>query len=121
MNIFKQFEIDKLPNHKNLLNIQWNGVNHSYVRVLIPRNSIIDTKIHNVQTYKDKYYKQVDFYLKTPIWWKSHRYMEYIIKNPECKKYSYKIYKQPWIREYNVEFFNNDYSSEVYGDWEFIE
>ena len=121
MNILKQFEIDKLPNHKNLLNIQWNGVNHSYVRVLIPRNSIINTKIHSVKTYKDKYYKQVDFYLKTPIWWKSHRYMEYIIKNPECKKYSYKIYKQPWIREYNVEFFNNDYSSEVYGDWEFME
>jgi hypothetical protein len=119
--IFKEFEINKMPNYKNLLNIQWNWLNHSYVRVLIPKDAIIDTSIHSVTTYKNKNYKQVDFYLKTPVWWTSHRYMEYIIKNPECKNYSYKVYKQPWIREYNLEFFNTEFDSIMYGDWEYRE
>jgi hypothetical protein len=110
-----------MPNYKNLLNIQWNWLNHSYIRVLIPRNAVIDTSIHSVSTYKNKPYKQVDFYLKTPVWWSSYRYMEYIIKNPDCKKYSYKVYKQPWIREYNLEFFNTEFDSVMYWDWEYKE
>lgn len=99
--IFNKFWINK--DLDKLLSIQWNWTNKQYVRIILPKNAII--KNNNIISIK-KYYKRwkvIDFYLNTPVWKKSNFQIEYIIPNIQCQTYNYKLYKQPWIREYNLD------------------
>ncbi len=115
---FNLFKIVK--NRENLLNIQWAWINYSYVRVLLPKKAILDNTIaHKEILFKDRDYKIVDFYMKTKPWQKSSHFIDYTLKNPLCKKYSYKLYKQPWIREYNLDFEKE--KKVLYEDWEYKE
>jgi len=90
-------------NIKKLLFIQWNWENKQYVRIIIPKNAIIENnkKILSIKKYY-KRWKIVDLYLNTKVWEKSNFKLDYTIPNNKCKLYNYKLYKQPWIREYNL-------------------
>ncbi len=116
INYLNLFHITKA--RENLINIQWAWPNNSYVRVLLPKDAILDNTIaHKEYIPKDKDYKIVDFFMITEKWWKSFHFIGYTLKNPECKKYSYKIYKQPWIREYELLFYNEDLQTTLFEDF----
>lgn len=101
-NLFYKLDI---PNNKTeeLLQIQWKGQNYDYIRVILPKNAIVKWEYN---TKKIGNHTQVDFYLKTPVWWKNSINFEYTLPNIECKNYDYKFYKQPWIKAYNFELKN---------------
>ncbi len=90
---------------EKLLFIQWNWVNKQYVRVIIPKEAIITTKNVNIIDYSDRW-QSVNFYMNTPVWETSSFKLEYSITNKECKTYSYKFYKQPWIEQYDININN---------------
>jgi len=108
-----EFKINKLmnkfwitENKEKLLEIQWMWINKQYVRVIIPK----DAKILNkkelwknywINFYKDRW-KSISFYMNTWIWKQSEKIIKYKLLNKSCKEYSYKHYKQPWIKEYNL-------------------
>ena len=117
INLEHSFNDKDLENNKNILNkfwikkdinkllfIQWNWLNKQYVRIIVPKNAVIEknNKILSVKKYY-KRWKVIDFYLNTKVWEKSSFKLNYSIPNNECKIYNYKFYKQPWIRQYNLE------------------
>jgi len=100
--IFNKFWIKK--DLSKLLSIQWNWINRQYIRIILPKNAIIkkSPKIIIIKNYYNKW-KIIDFYLDTPVWKKSKFNLEYTLPNKTCKIYNLKLYKQPWIREYNLD------------------
>lgn len=85
---------------KNQILIQWKWENRQFVRVLIPKNAEI---LNNNLTQKRKNnYKEIQFYMYTKPGQKTEKEIKYEIKNEKCEEYSYKFYKQPWIKSYNL-------------------
>ena len=82
--------------------IQWNWLSKHYVRVIIPKEAKIINKNVTVIDYKDRW-QSVNFYMNTPVWETSTFKLEYYLPNKQCKTYSYKFYKQPWIQKYNLD------------------
>ncbi len=99
-NLITQYNIEKTDKQK-LLFIQWNWENKQYVRVIIPKEAKIINKNITVIDYKDRW-QSVNFYVNTPVWKKSEFKLEYYLPNKQCKTYSYKFYKQPWIKNYDI-------------------
>jgi hypothetical protein len=92
-----------VKNKRDILNIQGKGDNKSYVRILIPKNTIVQTaKNQNVYDYWN--YKILELYITTQNLETSKTTISYTISNPDCQKYTYKFFKQPWIRKYNINF-----------------
>ena len=85
----------------NWLYIQWKWTNKQFIRVVIPINAIIQNKQYSIFK-QDKNTKTIDFFLNTNRWEKSSYNIKYILPNINCKLYNYKIYKQPWVRKYNL-------------------
>ena len=110
--MFSQFEDDKVnalldkywvKEKTDILNIQWRGTNKSYLRLMIPKNAeVYPEPGQNVIEYNN--YKIVELYVATEKLQTSKNSVQYTIKNPECKPYSYKFFKQPWIMKYNINF-----------------
>jgi hypothetical protein len=99
--IFDKFWIKK--NTEKLLYIQWKWENKQYIRLIIPKNAIIKKPQLNIKVtpFYDKW-KSIDFFLNTKPLEKSTFKIEYILPNSKCLTYSYKLYKQPGIREHNL-------------------
>ncbi len=92
-----------VKNKNNILNIQWRWENKSYLRIIIPKNAKINLeKWQNVIEYDN--YKIVELYTKTEKLETSLNTISYELENPDCEKYSYKFFKQPWINKYNINF-----------------
>lgn len=109
---FSKFEDEKVnklldsywvKNKNDILNIQWRWQNRSYVRVLLPKNSIINTE-KNQKVYDFDTYKIVELYINTDKLETSLNSISYTINNPNCDKYTYKFFKQPGIKKYNINF-----------------
>jgi len=109
---FSKFEDEKVNSildsywikHKNdILNIQWRWENKSYVRVLIPKNTVINLQ-KNQKEYEFDTYKIVELYIDTEKLETSLNSISYMIQNPNCEKYTYKFFKQPGIKKYNINF-----------------
>ena len=95
--------LDKFPikdkTRKDILNIQWKWVNKTYVRVILPKNAVIKPKKWmNINKYEKSIV--VDFYMNTSPLETTNFNIQYKIINNDCLNYNYKIYKQPWIRNY---------------------
>lgn len=99
LNTFKKFWIKE--DISRLLYIQWKWTNKQFIRVVIPINAIIQNKQYSIFK-QDKNTKTIDFFLNTNRWEKSSYNIKYILPNINCKLYNYKIYKQPWVRKYNL-------------------
>lgn len=85
----------------NLLQIQWKWLNRQYIRVLIPKNSIINNN-SKLKIKEFENYKEVSFFLNTNSLFESNFSFDYNILNPECKNYNYIFIKQPWINNYDL-------------------
>lgn len=110
--MFSKFEEQKVnwlldshwvkENRDNLINIQWKWTNKSYVRVLLPKNVIVEIKEWmNIQKFDT--FQQVDYYQTTRLLESTHYDIKYKLPNPKCTEYSYKLYKQPGIRNFAIE------------------
>ena len=70
---------------------------------MIPKNTeVFPMEWQKVLEYEK--YKIVELYISTQKLETSKRTIQYIVKNNECKEYSYKFFKQPWIKKYNINF-----------------
>ena len=99
---------------KNILFIQWKANNKSYVRVLLPKDAIIKkNKDITISEYKN--HKLVEFYTETRRFNTSSNTIEYSIKNESCDDYNFALYKQAWIKNYDIEVIKNWVSSK--GNW----
>lgn len=88
---------------EDIINIQWKWDNKSYLRVLLPKEA--DVKILKWQkVYDYENYKIVELYTETKAWQTKSYDVNYILKNNSCKKYSYKFFKQAWIKDYQILF-----------------
>lgn len=90
-------------NINDIINIQWRWDNKSYLRVLVPKNA--EVKLKEWQKLKeDENYKIIELYTETKAWQTSSYDVEYKLKNKSCMPYSYKFFKQPWIRDFQILF-----------------
>lgn len=115
--LFSKFEeqkvnklLDKYPikdkTRKDILNIQWKWVNKSYIRVVLPENIKVEpSKWMIIKKYKNN--TVVSFYSDTRVLESTNYNIKYTLLNKECKNYSFKFYKQPWIRDYSINIYVN--------------
>ena len=98
--------LDKYPikskTRKDIINIQWRWVNKAFTRVILPKEAIVKNK-EWLNIYKYKNSTVVDFYINTRLLESTLYDISYRLPNKKCEPYSYKLYKQPWIRDYNIE------------------
>lgn len=94
----KRFEI---PNPKYALSIQWKSTSNEYVRVLIPKNAVVEPTPW-VSVKDEEWYKEVSFYIKTEPKEVKNVQFTYSLKNDSCNKYTYALYKQPWVEKYSL-------------------
>lgn len=88
---------------EDIINIQGKWYNRSYLRILIPKNSeVILGEWQKVSETEN--YKIIELYTLTKPWETINYSINYILKNNDCKKYTYKFYKQPWIKDYQILF-----------------
>ena len=98
--------LDKYPlkdkTRKDVINIQWRWVNKVYTRVILPRDAIVKSNYWmTINKYENS--TVLGFYINTRLLETTNYNIDYKLENKECKPYDYKIYKQPWIRDYFVE------------------
>lgn len=97
LNIFDEYDINIWEN----LDIQWKWNNRQFVRIVLPKNSIIKNDNVMVKNYPNT--RVVEFYMDTPRLESSYFVLSYLIPNEQCREYDYTLYKQPWIKEYDLE------------------
>lgn len=118
INILNNYPIkDKKIN--DLINIQWKWENKSYVRVILPKDAIVQEKDW-MNIIKQEEYTILEFYMDTKILESTQYNINYKIPNIECNKYSFKFYKQPGINKYNLEIIDWDKNIEktlITGDY----
>ena len=51
--------------------------------------------------------KEITFFLDTPLLFDSDFKISYTLANIDCKKYDYELVKQPWLRWYNLEYYES--------------
>ncbi len=98
ISIFEKYDIDVEGN----LFIQWLGPNKQFIRVVVPKEAQITNKNLTIREYPTT--KVVELYIDTPRFESNYHVLSYILKNPECRNYEYKFYKQPGIHDYNFDF-----------------
>jgi len=94
-----------IKNTFKTLYIQWAWENRQYVRVLLPKNSIIK-KSNKYSIHKLDKFNMVDFFLNTRKTETTSFNINYTVVNKKCRKYNYTFYKQPWIKNYNFKIKN---------------
>ena len=91
-----------VENKDHILNIQWRWENKQFLRVFLPKNAIVQ-----IEPWME--IKEFDNYLSVELFTNTRRLetinntIEYTIENKDCREYNYKLYKQPWIRSYDIE------------------
>ena len=89
-------------NRENIINIQWRWDNKSFTRILLPRWVIVKEKPNLKVSYHPKL-TVVEIYMTTRLRETNSYELEYTIANKKCDNYSFKFYKQPGIRNYDIE------------------
>lgn len=109
---FSKFEDQKVnelldnywvANKTDILNIQWRWINKSFTRILLPKNAIVSEKKWQ-KVYEMENYKIVELYINTEKLETSLNSISYVLENPNCSDYTYKFFKQPGIKKYNINF-----------------
>lgn len=92
---------------EELMYIQWTGRNRQYVRYLIPSEATdIELDSGEIVDYGSR--KWLEFFLETPLLQTSRYSFSYTLPNPDCKPYTFTHYKQPWLKNYDIDFIYND-------------
>ena len=112
--ILKLMSENGVESNLDLINIQWAWVNKSFIRILFPKNAIIEKK-EGLEIKYFKYFSYVDFYSETKPWEKSSYNIIYKLENNECETYDFKLYKQSWIKEYDIHI-NKNWTNYIYTD-----
>ena len=86
---------------EDIINIQWKGDNKSYLRILLPKEAKVSLWEWQKVTEYEKY-KILEFYTETKAWQTTSYDVNYSLET--CKNYSYKFFKQPWIKNYQILF-----------------
>lgn len=103
----KKYEI-KTP---QTMYIQWMWDNWQYIKLLIPKNAIIkENKAFKIEETPSA--KAISFYIKTKRFETKSVTINYKLENKSCEDYSFNLYKQAWIRKYNLIFKNDEASIE---------
>ena len=98
--------LDKYPlkdkTRKDVINIQWRWENRVYTRVILPKDAIVEP---NYWMTINKYDNStvLGFYINTRLLETTNYNINYKLENKDCNTYSYKFYKQPWVRDYFME------------------
>ena len=106
-NNIEEKKIDDLLNKYNIQDknhiryIQWKWDNYQYVRVYLPKNAVIKPQLGLTVTKYDRF-QIASLFVKTRLYETTTNTIEYIISKPNCNSYSYKLYKQPGIKTYNM-------------------
>lgn len=95
--LIKKYEI-RTP---GTMYIQWTWRNRQYVKVMLPKNAIIEEN-RNYKIEETESVKYVNFYMQTNRFETKSTLIKYRLPNKECKKYSFNLYKQAGIRKYDV-------------------
>ncbi len=102
------------------LYIQWASDNKQYVRILLPKNAIVE-KSSNYEIMNTNNYMVVDFFHSTRKNEITEFNLNYIIPNNECKKYDFTFYKQAWIPTYDLKIeHNSNILQKNWIEWDFI-
>lgn len=95
-----------LEQSDELMFIQWTWRNRQFVRYLIPSEARnIQIQDGEVVDYGSRTW--LEFFLETPLLQTSRYSFSYNLPNPECKLYSFKHYKQPGIKSYDIDISYN--------------
>ena len=106
-NNIEEKKIDDLLNKHNIQDknhiryIQWKWDNYQYVRVYLPKNAVIEPQLGLI-VQEESRYKIAEFFIKTRLYETTNNILEYSIKKDNCNSYSYKLYKQPGIKSYDM-------------------
>lgn len=87
--------------------IQWEWRNRQFVRIALPKNTIIDDS-KNYVIEETPTLKFVKFYLQTNRFETRSVTIKYKLLNQNCQKYSFNLYKQAWVRKYDIVFRDDD-------------
>lgn len=99
-------DIYNIENKFHIKKIQWKADNFQYMRVYLPRSA--EVKLQDWMTIqKNNRYTLVDFFMKTRLYETTSYNIEYKVKKDNCNGYSYTLYKQPWIPEYDMNIIIN--------------
>lgn len=81
--------------------IQWTWRNRQYVKLMLPKNAIIqESKSYKIE--ETPTVKYVNFYMQTNRFETKSVIVKYSLPNTKCEKYSFNLYKQAWIRKYDI-------------------
>jgi len=95
--LISEFNLDS----PNLFEIQWASPNKQYMRVILPHDAnIIPQDGMEIVDYWSR--KWVEFFLTTELQQSSFYTISYNLPNPECKTYNYTLYKQPWVKSFDI-------------------
>ena len=90
-----------IPNKANLLSIQWDSPNKSFIRVLLPKQAIIqDNNLISIIEHPSS--KEVNFFITTRRLETRGFNLYYSLPNTECRDYDFKFYNQPGIPDHSI-------------------
>lgn len=111
--ISEMFDNYNITKTKSLIDIQWRWDNYQFIRIILPKSAIIeDAEKYHVQELNEK--KSIEFFMRTKRLETKNEEITYKIMNNICEKYSFILYKQPWIKSYDMSFSNDWVISENY-------
>lgn len=86
---------------EEILQIQWAGRNRQFVRIILPSDSLIpQSDSYEIVNYGSR--KGIEFFINTELFGESFYSFQYSLPNLECRDYDYMMYKQPWIRSFDI-------------------
>lgn len=94
-------------NLEQLLEIQWKSKNRQYIRIYIPKNATINSSSTQIKQKELDDKKEVSFYLDTQKLSTSNFEMSYTLPYLWCGDYNFIFIKQPWIKTYEFNFYEN--------------
>jgi len=94
-------------NLEQLLEIQWKSKNRQYIRIYIPKNATINSSSTQIKQKELDDKKEVSFYLDTQKLSTSNFEMSYTLPYLWCSDYNFIFIKQPWIKTYEFNFYEN--------------
>lgn len=110
----KENELNILINNYNIkekenaLNIQWLWDNNQFLRLVLPKNAIIE-KTDTIEIIEWENTKIVEWFIKTKRFETNNFTIKYYIPNKDCNiKYNYNFYKQAWLKNYDFIFEKDD-------------
>jgi hypothetical protein len=91
----------EIKDKQNALNIQWLWDNNQYIRIVLPKQAIIE-KNQDIEIIETENYKIVEWFIRIKRLESNSFSIKYTIPNNDCNiKYNYNFYKQPWLKNYN--------------------